>query len=308
MQTRDELIATLDSAKAWVQWGVDYFEQHQIYFGHGTENALDEAAWLVLHALEMPFDVALNEVPRPLATEQRQAIYRLFEARVTTRKPLAYLINEAWFCGLKFYVDERVLVPRSPIGELIVNGFAPWWPADRPVIRVLDIGTGSGCIAIACRYAFPDASVDAVDISSDALAVAKKNIELHQCEGRVNAIESDLFGALEGRQYDIIVSNPPYVDAEDIASMPDEFRHEPQIGLAAGDDGLDFAIRILQAAPRYLGDDGILIVEVGNSEAALAERFPTVPFMWLAFEYGGHGVFLLTAAELKQHHKTFLKA
>ncbi len=299
---------TLDSAEAWVQWGVGYFAQHDIYFGHGTNNALDEAAWLVLYALGLPADKALNDVPQPLSPEQRGAIRALFERRVQTRKPAAYLINEAWFCGLKFYVDERVLVPRSPIGELIVNGFAPWWPSEHPVNRVLDIGSGSGCIAIACSYAFPDAVVDAADISPDALAVSAKNIALHRLEGRVNAVESDLFSALEGRKYDIIVSNPPYVDAEDIASMPDEFRHEPQIGLVAGEDGLDFAIRILQDAPRYLTDDGILIVEVGNSEAALAERFPTVPFMWLEFEYGGHGVFLLTAAELVQYHEAFLAA
>lgn len=308
MKITDEIIDTLESAEAWVTWGVDYFEQHGIYFGHGTDNALDEAAWLVLSALELPIDVALSDVPQPLTAAQRHAIVALFQQRVERRIPAAYLIHEAWFCGLRFYVDERVLVPRSPIGELIVNAFAPWWPAHQAVSRILDIGTGSGCIAIACAHAFPEATVDAADISPDALCVTQKNIELHQLQGRVNAVESDLFGALDGRKYDIIVSNPPYVDAEDIASMPDEFRHEPQIGLVAGEDGLDFAIRILQDAPRYLTNDGILIVEVGNSEAALAARFPTVPFMWLEFEYGGHGVFLLTAAELVQHHETFLQA
>jgi len=308
MKITDEIIDTLESAEAWVTWGVDYFEQHGIYFGHGTDNALDEAAWLVLSALELPLDVALNEVPQPLNAAQRRAIFTLFQQRVERRIPAAYLIHEAWFCGLRFYVDERVLVPRSPIGELIVNAFAPWWPSKQAVSRILDIGTGSGCIAIACAHAFPEAEVDAVDISSDALLVTQKNIELHQLQGRVNAVESDLFGALDGRKYNVIVSNPPYVDAEDIAAMPDEFRHEPQIGLVAGEDGLDFAIRILQDAPRYLTDDGILIVEVGNSEAALAARFPTVPFMWLEFEYGGHGVFLLTTTELTEHHETFLKA
>jgi len=306
MLITDETMETLDSAEVWVHWGVDYFEQHGIYFGHGTDNALDEAAWLVLSALEMPLDVSLAEAPQPLSIVQRGAIANLFQRRVDTRKPAAYLTHEAWFCGLRFYVDERVLVPRSPIGELIVNGFAPWWPSQNRVNRVLDIGTGSGCIAIACAHAFPDAVVDAADISPEALAVAQQNIELHKLNLRVNAVESDLFSALGGRRYDIIVSNPPYVDAEDIASMPEEFHHEPQLGLVAGEDGLDFAIGILREAPHYLTGDGILIVEVGNSDAALAERFPTVPFMWLEFEYGGHGVFLLTAQELAEYHEVFL--
>ncbi|MBL1261895.1 MAG: 50S ribosomal protein L3 N(5)-glutamine methyltransferase [Thiotrichaceae bacterium] len=308
MQITNETITALDSAEAWVHWGVDYFEQRGIYFGHGTDNALDEAAWLVLAALEMPLDMSLADAPQPLPIVQRDAIAKLFQQRVETRKPAAYLTHEAWFCGLRFYVDERVLVPRSPIGELIMNGFSPWWPAQSAVSRVLDIGTGSGCIAIACAHAFADAVVDAADISPEALAVTQRNIELHKLEGRVNAVESDLFRALDGRRYDIIVSNPPYVDAEDIASMPQEFHHEPQLGLVAGEDGLDFAIRILQHAPRYLSEDGILIVEVGNSDAALAQRFPAVPFMWLEFEYGGHGVFLLTAAELVEYHEMFLLA
>ncbi len=308
MQITDETIETLDSAEAWVYWGVDCFEQHGIYCGHGTDNVLDEAAWLVLAALEMPLDVSLANVPQPLAPLQRRAIANLFQQRVETRKPAAYLTNEAWFCGLRFYVDERVLVPRSPIGELIVNGFAPWWPDQSPVSRVLDIGTGSGCIAIACAHAFPAAVVDAADISLEALAVTQQNIELHQLDARVNRVESDLFSALDGRRYDIIVSNPPYVDAEDIALMPEEFHHEPPLGLVAGTDGLDFAVRILQDAPRYLTAEGVLIVEVGNSDAALAQRFPTVPFMWLEFENGGHGVFLLTAQELAEYHELFLAA
>ncbi len=308
MQITGEMIETLDSAEAWVHWGIDCFEQYGVYFGHGTDNALDEAAWLVLAALEMPLDMSLADVAQPLAPAQRRAIANLFQQRVEMRKPAAYLTNEAWFCGLRFYVDERVLVPRSPLGELIVNGFAPWWPEQNPVSRVLDIGTGSGCIAIACAHTFPDVVVDAADISLEALAVTQQNIELHQLEARVNAVESDLFSALDGRCYDIIVSNPPYVDAEDIAAMPAEFRHEPQLGLVAGIDGLDFAVRILRDAPRYLTAEGILIVEVGNSDAALAQRFPTVPFMWLVFENGGHGVFLLTAQELAQYHELFSAA
>ena len=288
-----------------VEWGADELDAAGIYFGHGTGNALDEAAWLVAHVLELPPDYAGVDIERILSDTDKAAILALMERRISERKPLAYLINEAWFYGLPFYVDERVLVPRSPIAELISDGFQPWL-GDKKVEHILEIGTGSGCIAIACAMAFPNARVDAADISTDALAVARVNQQRYELEGRLELVQSDLFSALQGRRYDIIVSNPPYVDAEDMASLPEEFRHEPELGLAAGEAGLDLVIPMLAQASDHLNPGGLLVVEVGNSWQALQARFPEVPFTWLEFEHGGHGVFLLEAATLAQVRRQFI--
>ncbi len=284
--------------KDYIRWGASRFVQAQLSFTHGMASAIDEAAYLVLHTLHLPVDTPSLYFDSRLTTEERQAIAAILQQRIETHKPAAYLTHEGWFCGLPFYVDERVLVPRSPLAEYIEKQFAPFIdPAE--VDSILDLCTGSGCIGIACAYAFPNAQVDLSDISSDALDVAAINIRRHQVGAQVQAIQSDLFAQLQGRQYDLIVSNPPYVDAQDMASLTDEFRYEPELGLASGDDGLAHVRRILRDAAEHLTLHGLLVVEVGNSQFALREAYPEVDFHWLEFERGGEGVFLLSAEQVR---------
>jgi ribosomal protein L3 glutamine methyltransferase len=294
----DEAVTELRTIGDMLRWAVSRFNDANIYYGHGTDNAWDEAIALVFHSLHLPEEIGQQVMLSNLTSSEKHKIVELIIRRVRERLPAAYLTNKANFAGLEFYVDERVLVPRSPIAEMINNGFSPWLYT-KSVNRVMDLCTGSGCIAIACAYLFEDAEVDALDISEDALEVAQINIESLGVMNRVFPMQSDLFSSIpKGPQYDLIVSNPPYVDAEDIGDMPEEYHHEPAIGLASGRDGLEITKRILANAADYLTPEGILVVEVGNSMVHLMEQFPEVPFTWVEFEQGGDGVFVLTRDQL----------
>ncbi|MFL1405249.1 50S ribosomal protein L3 N(5)-glutamine methyltransferase [Marinobacter sp. M1N3S26] len=288
----DELITVRD----YLRYAASRFSEAGLYFGHGTDNVWDEAVLLVMRSLHLPLENNTLFLDARLTRDERQVILERIDRRVHDRKPVAYLIGEAWFMGLPFKVDERVLVPRSPMAELLEAGLQPWL-ADHPVEQVLDLCTGSGCIGIAAASVFTDARVDLSDVSDGALEVARTNIQLHGLEDRVRAVRSDVFDGIEGR-YDVILSNPPYVDAEDMADMPDEYHHEPRLGLEAGQDGLAIAHRILDQAADHLNPGGLLIVEVGNSWGALDDAYPELPFTWLEFENGGDGVFLLTRETL----------
>lgn len=286
-----------------IRWAVSRFHAEELFFGHGYDNAWDEARALVLGAVHLPWDTADRYLDCALEDDERYELGVLLHRRIQERVPTAYLLGEAWFCGLPFAVDERVLVPRSPIGELIDARFEPWVPATPT--RILDLCTGSGCIGIACAYAFPEAEVALGDLSYDALEVAWQNIERHGLEDRVYTVQGDGFAGLPGQRFDLIVSNPPYVDAEDFADMPAEYQHEPALGLACGDDGLDLVRRMLAEAADHLTEQGLLIVEVGNSQVHVEALYPEVDFTWLDFERGGHGVFLLAAAQCREHQALF---
>lgn len=299
-----EIAAQLHSVRDYIRYACSRFNEAGLCYGHGTDNAWDEAVHLVLQTLHLPWDANPAVLDGRLAEFEKQAVLENLRLRVEVRMPLPYILGEAWFMGLPFHVDQRVLIPRSPLAELLTNQCQPFVEPSQ-VGRVLDLCCGSGCIGIAAAMVFPEAEVDLVDISPEALQVARMNIGRHQLEGRVRAVHSDLFENLVER-YDLILSNPPYVDAEDMAALPPEYRHEPRLGLAAGQDGLDLVRRILAEAADYLTEDGCLVVEVGNSAAALEQAYPEVAFTWLEFEHGGDGVFLLTAEQLR-HHQSLLR-
>ena len=297
-----EALAELRTLRDILRWGFTQFQRAELFYGHGTDNAWDEIIYLALAVLKL--ESVLNPVwlAARLTTEERTQLLHKISQRINERIPTAYLVHESWFAGLPFYVDSRVLIPRSPMAELIEQQFNPWVDPEN-VESILDLGTGSACIAIACAYAFPDAEIDAVDYSAEALAVASINVERHQLNEQINLIQSDGFDNLKGRRYDIIISNPPYVDADDFAQLPAEYRHEPAMALAAGTDGLDIVVRLLAQAKQHLQKGGVLIVEVGNSKAALMQRFPHLPFVWLEFERGEAEVFLLTQEQLADDKK-----
>ncbi|WP_420804626.1 50S ribosomal protein L3 N(5)-glutamine methyltransferase [Tolumonas lignilytica] len=303
----DEVIDEFRTLNDMLRWAVSQFNAAGLFYGHGTDNSWDEAIQLLLPALDLPPVVDSDLRLARLTRTERENLVHLIQQRIEQRVPAPYLTNKAWFAGYEFYVDERVLIPRSPIGELIQKQFAPW--LQHEPTRIMDLCTGSGCIAIAMAHAFPAAEVDALDLSPDALAVCEMNIEMHGMLGQVIPICSDLFDALPvGDKYDLIVSNPPYVDAEDMNDLPEEFHHEPEMALAAGHDGLDLVRRILAEAGALLKDNGVLIVEVGNSWVHLAALFPEVEFEWIKFEHGGDGVFVLTKAQLDQYQTLFTQA
>lgn len=287
-----------------IEFGAAEFEKAQLVFGHGTDNAMDEAAALVFHVLGLEHDAARDVYDARPGPQAVRPVLDMFVRRIESRIPAAYLMGRMWFAGLEFEVDRRVLVPRSPFAELILSQFEPWIDSAR-IRRVLEIGTGSGCIAIACAAALPLARVDAVDLSPEALEVAERNVATHAVSSRVTLLQGDVCEPVRGRRYDLIVSNPPYVTEQEMASLPQEYRHEPDLALRAGEDGLAVVRRILVEAAEHLEPHGALFVEVGDSEARLQAAFPTVPFVWLEFEMGGGGVFMLTKPELDRHRATF---
>ena len=299
VRNREQAIEELHSIDDLIRWSVSQLNQSDVYYGHGTDNPIDETRALLSYALQLTTEQLAAMGHCRVLTSEKHEFIELLNQRIEHKMPAAYLTHQAYFAGLPFYVDERVLVPRSPIAELIENGFQPWL-TEQPK-RVLDLCTGGGCIAIACAYAFPDAEVDALDVSTEALEVAEFNIEQHGLLHQVTPIQSDLFEAVQNEKYDLIVTNPPYVDAEDMADLPDEYHHEPELGLAAGEDGLILVDKMLMEAADKLNDNGLFVCEVGNSMPALAQKYPRTPFTWIEFQHGGDGVFLLTKEQLEEH-------
>lgn len=295
-----QLITTeLLTIRDWLRYAVSRFENSDIFYGHGTDNSYDEAVWLIMGALHLPHDTLNNFLDAKLSSEERFKLAGFINERISKHTPTAYLLKEAWLQGYKFYVDERVLIPRSFIAELLVNdSLQPWIEYPELVNNAVDICTGSGCLGVLLADAYPDAQVDVVDISKDAIDVCNINIAKYGLQERMHAIQSDMFTALKGKQYDLIISNPPYVDAPSMAELPAEYRNEPQLALGSGTAGLDHTHTILREASNYLTDDGVLVVEIGHNRDALIEAYPELPFTWLEVSSGDQFVFLLTKEQL----------
>jgi len=303
-QELQEAFEHLHTIGDFLRWAESQLRKHDVFLGHGTDSYNDEALALVLHAVHLPWNANPRIYATRLVPTEKTAILALLAKRINERVPTPYLTQEVWFCGLPFYVDERVLIPRSPLGELIEQGFSPWLPDPNRALRVLDLCTGSGCIAIAMAHALPNSIVDAIDISADALAVCELNVAQHGLEDRVFPLLGDGLSVAQER-YHLIVCNPPYVDAEEMSRLPDEYVHEPELALASGDDGLDFTRQLLATCTDYLTEDGLLIVEVGYSWPAVVAAWPEVPFLWFEFEHGGEGAFMLTYQQLVEYSSAF---
>ncbi|MCX8016933.1 MAG: 50S ribosomal protein L3 N(5)-glutamine methyltransferase [Rhodocyclaceae bacterium] len=296
-----ELIDELITVRDWLRWAVSRFRQAQLFFGHGCDNAHDEAMWLILHALHLPPDAPQHTaayLDARLTRAERLAVLELLQQRIARRLPAAYLTHEAWQAGLRFYVDERVLIPRSYFAELLVEGFAPWVADPEAIGAALDLCTGSGCLAILMAHAFPNAQIDAADISPDALEVAKRNVADYDLGKRIRLVQGDLFANLGRRRYDLIISNPPYVTTAAMRALPEESRHEPALALAAGADGLDIVRRILAGAKQHLKADGLLAVEVGHNRNLVEAAFPHLPLTWIDTPSGEGKIFLVRQTDL----------
>ncbi|MDD5248277.1 MAG: 50S ribosomal protein L3 N(5)-glutamine methyltransferase [Rhodocyclaceae bacterium] len=294
----DSLLTELHTVRDWLRWGVSRFNEAQLCFGHGTENAYDEAAYLILHALHLPPDRLEPFLDARLAHAERLAVLNVLQQRISRRVPAAYLTHEAWLGDFRFYVDERVIVPRSYFAEMLAEGFAPWVDDAEAIADALDLCTGSGCLAILMAHAFPNARIDAADISPPALEVARRNVADYGLEEQVRLVESDVFSDLAGRRYDVIISNPPYVTAAAMAALPPEYRHEPALALGAGTDGLDIVRRILAEAARHLKPGGLLAVEVGHNRDLVDAAFPQLPLTWLDTPSSEGKVFLVHGDDL----------
>ncbi len=286
-----------------IQFCWERLRYSDVFYGHGTDNPWDEAVQLVLAVTQLPADADDSLLPHPVAGHQAQEIQSLLTRRIEQHIPLPYLLGRAWFAGLEFACDQRAIIPRSPIAELILHDYQPWYYGPQPE-NILDLCCGGGCIGLAAAH-YGQANVDLADLDAEALALAKANRNQLELAGRVDILQSDLFDGLPDKRYDLILSNPPYVDSADLASMPAEYHHEPELSLGSGPDGLALTRRILSQAGDYLQENGLLVVEVGNSWEALEQAYPLVPFTWLEFEHGGHGVFALSAKELQDYRASF---